>query len=135
MMYQSIYYANKVDIYPKVCPTFYRLISAKYTDNFPKFQPLYKVNSPRRGRRIKLSASESGKFLPKTYMSFVTAASIVMSCPDTTPASCRANPVSYRCICTAPSLHCETFTTITPLAIASLTKSTNHSDVGALPAP
>ena len=54
----------------------------------------YKVNSPRNGLRIKLSVSDNGKFLPNTYINFVTAASIVISWPETTPASCKARPVS-----------------------------------------
>ena len=54
----------------------------------------YKVNSPLSGFCISSIVASKGKFLPKTYINFVMAASVVISNAESTPALRKRCPVS-----------------------------------------
>ena len=54
----------------------------------------YKVNSPLRGFCISSIVCSKGRFLPKTYINFVMAASVVISKAESTPALRKRCPVS-----------------------------------------
>lgn len=70
------------------------LYGPKYRHFFLITQARYNVNSPRRGFLKRAKHSSKGKFLPKTYINLVMAASVVISYADSTPAAKRRWPVS-----------------------------------------
>ena len=70
------------------------LYGPKYRHFFLITQARYNVNSPRRGFLKRAKLSSKGKFLPRTYISLVMAASVVISYADSTPAAKRRWPVS-----------------------------------------
>ena len=84
---------------------------------------------------MRVATAEDVRPRPKRYMSFVIAASEVMSCPDMTPALASLSPATYLRWCTPPLTHCVTLTITIPLAIAWAISSMNHPEVGAFPAP
>ena len=72
---------------------------------------------------------------PIRQNSFPSAASVVISAPERTPACFRDAPVAYRFMFTVPDLHWVTFSRILPIPSASRRISRNQSLEMALPLP
>src|SRR5690606_14547630 len=72
---------------------------------------------------------------PWRYISFVTAASKVMSYPLSTPISFSPLLVSYLPSSTEPTLHCDILRIFFPCLIAFSRRSKNHFSVVVLPEP
>ncbi len=82
--------------------------------NRESYQHFYSVTSPHSEHSKYLRTSVGSSPSPKRYISFVNAASEVMSCPETTPVAASRSPDTYLLVWTPPLTHCVTLTITIP---------------------